>query len=51
VNEVERRTGYDFLTRVPESVQWVIERRVDDGPTHVSVRREGGVHDHLEEHD
>ncbi len=34
VEEIERRTGYDFLTRVPERIQRVIERRVDDGPTH-----------------
>jgi endonuclease G len=33
VEEVERRTGYDFLTRVPAPIQRVIEHRVDDGPT------------------
>jgi endonuclease G len=33
VNEVERRTGYDFLTRVPAPIQRVIERRVDRGPS------------------
>jgi endonuclease G len=32
VEQIERRTGYHFLTRVPESIQRVIERRVDDGP-------------------
>jgi endonuclease G len=33
VREVERRTGYDFLTRVPEPIQQVIERRIDSGPS------------------
>ena len=33
VNEVERRTGYHFLTRVPEPIRQVIERRVDQGPS------------------
>jgi endonuclease G len=33
VREVERQTGYDFLTRVPAVIQRVIETRVDDGPT------------------
>ncbi len=32
VDEVERRTGYDFLTDVPEDVQRVIEARVGDAP-------------------
>lgn len=31
VDDVERRTGYDFLPDVPEPVQKVIEARVDDG--------------------
>ena len=31
VDEVERRTGYDFLTAVPPDVQKVLEARVDDG--------------------
>lgn len=33
VDEIEKRTGYDFLTRVPEAVQTVLEARIDDGPT------------------
>jgi endonuclease G, mitochondrial len=32
VDEIERRTGYEFLSRVPEPVQAVIEGRVDAGP-------------------
>lgn len=32
VDEIERRTGYDFLTAVPAAVQRVIEARVDDRP-------------------
>ena len=32
VDDVERRTGYDFLPDVPDAVQRVIEARVDDGP-------------------
>lgn len=31
VDEIERRTGYDFLPDVPQPVQRVIEARVDDG--------------------
>ena len=31
VDEIERRTGYDFLPDVPGPVQRVIEARVDDG--------------------
>jgi endonuclease G len=31
VDEVERRTGYDFLTAIPEAVQRVIEARADSG--------------------
>ncbi|EYF06625.1 DNA/RNA non-specific endonuclease [Chondromyces apiculatus] len=30
VDEIERRSGYDFLTAVPADVQKVIEARVDD---------------------
>jgi endonuclease G len=30
VDEIERRTGYEFLSAVPESVQRVIEARTDD---------------------
>jgi endonuclease G len=33
VDELEALTGYDFLSRVPTSVQKVIEASVDDGPT------------------
>lgn len=33
VDDIESRTGYDFLPMVPESVQRVIEARKDDGPT------------------
>jgi len=32
LDELERQTGYDFLRNVPESVQRVIESRVDNGP-------------------
>jgi endonuclease G len=32
VDDIERRTGYDFLTRVPAAVQAVIEARADSGP-------------------
>jgi endonuclease G len=32
VDEIERRTGYDFLTAVPEGVEREIEARADDGP-------------------
>jgi endonuclease G len=32
VDAIEARTGYDFLTAVPEAIQRVIEARVDDGP-------------------
>jgi endonuclease G, mitochondrial len=32
VDDIERRTGYDFLTRVPADVQAVIEARSDSGP-------------------
>ena len=30
VDEVEKETGYDFLSKVPKSIQDEIERRVDD---------------------
>ncbi|GAB3955013.1 hypothetical protein GCM10028805_41390 [Spirosoma harenae] len=30
VDEVEKQTGYDLLSNVPESVQQVIEARVDE---------------------
>jgi endonuclease G len=30
VDEIEKRTGYEFLSAVPESVQRVIEARTDD---------------------
>lgn len=33
VDDIERRAGYDFLPRVPEAIQAVIEARVDSGPT------------------
>jgi endonuclease G len=33
VDAIERRSGYDFLTRVPAAVQSVIEARIDTGPT------------------
>ena len=33
VREVERRTGYDFLSAVPAAIQRAIEARTDDGPT------------------
>lgn len=33
VDEIEKRSGYDFLTRVPPAVQDVIERATDSGPT------------------
>jgi endonuclease G, mitochondrial len=29
VDEIERRTGYDFLTRVPEALQAILESRTD----------------------
>lgn len=32
VDALERETGYDFLPDLPESVQRVIEAKVDDGP-------------------
>jgi endonuclease G, mitochondrial len=31
IDELEKRTGYDFLTNVPEAVQTAIESRVDRG--------------------
>jgi endonuclease G len=33
VAEIERRSGYHFLGRVPEGVRTVLEGRVDSGPT------------------
>lgn len=33
VREIERRTGYDFLSAVPAVIQRAIEARTDDGPT------------------
>jgi endonuclease G len=33
VSEIERRTGYHFLTNVPEATRRVLEARVDNGPT------------------
>lgn len=33
VDQLEALTGYDFLSKVPASVQAVIEASVDDGPT------------------
>lgn len=33
VREIERRTGYDFLSAVPAVIQRLIETRTDDGPT------------------
>jgi endonuclease G len=33
VDEIEKLTGYDFLSDVPEAVQKVIEATVDKGPT------------------
>jgi endonuclease G len=32
VGEIERRTGYHFLDRVPEAARHVMEARVDSGP-------------------
>ena len=32
VDDVERRTGYEFLSAVPEAVQRVVEARADGGP-------------------
>jgi len=31
VDDIEKRTGYDFLSAVPESIQRVLEAREDDG--------------------
>jgi endonuclease G len=33
VREIERRTGYDFLSAVPEAIKRVLDDRIDTGPT------------------
>lgn len=33
VDDLEKITGYDFLSNVPEAIQKTLESRMDDGPT------------------